>query len=337
MSNNNYIDGARDEVCEVNDMLQNLSTVDGNSVLICANCGKDGASNVCAKCKSVRYCNAVCKKVHKKKHKKDCEEYVRLAAEKHNEELRIAAEIHDEKLFKQPPSDDCSICFLRIPTLQTGSKYQGCCGKMICSGCVYAPVFDNQGNAVNNQKCPFCRTPRPRSNEEAAERDKKRMEAGDAIGVFHMGVYYSNGEYGLPQDYTKALELYHRAGELGCTQAYCNIGNAYDYGHGVKVDKEKALHYYKLAAMGGDEIARSNLGIREESTGNFDRALKHYMLAVKNGHADSLQEIQDLFKNGHATKEDYTKALQAYQAYLGEIRSDQRDKAAALYGNCRYY
>ena len=71
--------------------------------------------NTCNKCKQVRYCNAVCKKVHKKKHKKECEEHVRLAAQKHNEELRIAAELHDIELFKQPPpAEDCPICFIRL-------------------------------------------------------------------------------------------------------------------------------------------------------------------------------------------------------------------------------
>ena len=74
-----------DGVCEVNDMLQNMSTADNDiNMSVCANCGKEGASNTCNKCKMVMYCNAVCKKVHKKKHKKDCEEYIRLAAEKHN-------------------------------------------------------------------------------------------------------------------------------------------------------------------------------------------------------------------------------------------------------------
>jgi len=102
---------SNDSVCEMNDMLQNMSTRDADDkVNVCANCGKEGddVNNICNKCKVVKYCNATCKKKHKKKHKKDCEEHVKLAAEKHEEELRIAAELHDEKLFKQsPPKDDC--------------------------------------------------------------------------------------------------------------------------------------------------------------------------------------------------------------------------------------
>ena len=43
------------------------------------------------------------------------------------------------------------------------------------------------------------------------------------------------------------------------------------------------------------------------------------------------ESAAELYSKGHATKEDYTKALQL-QTYLGEIKSDQRDKA-----NYRYY
>ena len=67
------------------------------------------------------------------------------------------------------------------------------------------------------------------------------------------------------------------------------------------------------------------------------RAIKHYMIASRSGYADSLEHIKQLYSNGHATKEDYTKALQFYQAYLGEIKSAQRDEAAAAHEDYRYY
>ena len=51
----------------------------------------------------------------------------------------------------------------------------------------------------------------------------------------------------------------------------------------------------------------------------------------------SLNKIQQLYSNGHATKDEYEKALVAYHAYLGEIRSDQRDKAAAVNERYKYY
>jgi len=324
-----------DVLCELEEKLQNMSTA---AVSICANCGKVGANNTCNKCKLVKYCNAVCKKVHKKKHKKDCEEHVRLATEKHNEELRIAAELHDIELFKQPPPlEDCPICFERLPTLEEGRRYKTCCGKVICCGCVHAPVYDDQGNIVTEKKCPFCRTSPTTTDKEVVERYKKRLEGGDANAIHNLGCYYQDGLCGYPQDIDKALELWHRAGELGNAKAYTSIGYAYETGRGVEVDTKKAKYYYELAAMRGSATARHNLGVDEARAGNYDRALKHYMIAIRGGDSDSLNIIQEMYSIGQATKEDYTKALQLYQTYLGEIKSDQRDKAAAANEKYRYY
>ena len=69
----------------------------------------------------------------------------------------------------------------------------------------------------------------------------------------------------------------------------------------------------------------------------MSRAIKHYMIAVRSGDADSVEVIQEMYIDGDATKDDYMEALRSYQTYLGEIKSDQRDKAAADYENCEYY
>ena len=88
---------------------------------------------------------------------------------------------------------------------------------------------------------------------------------------------------------------------------------------------------------GGDVHARHNLGIVENDAGNYGRALNHYMINVEGGLNDSLKQIKQMYSNGHATKDDYAKALQTYQAYLSEIKSDDRDKAAAYNDNSKYY
>jgi len=328
-----------DSLSEVNDMLNNInmsSTEDDNNVSVCANCGKEGSDidNICNKCKQVNYCNATCKKKHRHKHKKECEEHVRLAAEH-------AAKLHDEKLFKQPTPlhGDCPICFIRLPSLKTGFRYMACCGKVVCNGCSYAPVYDNQGNKVVGKKCPFCRASAAKSYEEGIEIEKKRVEANDAQAIRNIGLYYVDGDHGYPQDYTKALEFFYRAAELGYALAYSNIGYCYEMGFGVEFDKNKAKNYYEKAAMGGDVYARHKLGNAELLGGNINtsRALKHHLIAVRGGCNDSVELIKVMYTHGHATKEDYAKALQSYQQYLAEIKSDQRDKAAAAHDDYRYY
>jgi len=224
-----------------------------------------------------------------------------------------------------------------MPSLNTGRRYQTCCGKNICSGCIHAPVYDNQGNKVAEEKCPFCRVETPNTEEETLNRVLKRVEADDPIAILDIGRNYLDGTEGYSKDASKALELFHRAAELGFVDSYCEIGNAYHYGRGVEKDEKKAKHYFEQGAIAGDETARHNLAQVEWRADNMDRALKHYMIAVRNGHANSLNRIQLFYTKGHATKEDYSKALRAYQSYLDETRSDQRDKAAADYENCEYY
>ena len=293
-----------------------------NGVSACANCGKEGSNlNICNKCKDVRYCNAACKKKHRSKHKKDCE--------------RRVAELHDEALFKEPPNEfgDCPICFIRMPTMDSGRMYYDCCGKIICSGCSYADVYDNLGNIIADEKCPFCRTQISTSEEEIIERLKKRIEIGDEHAIFTMGGLHERGDCGLLQNSAKAVKLWQKAGKFG----YNNIGAAYYIGDGVERDEKMARHYYELAAMKGVVTARCNLGVSEKNAGNYERALKHHMIAVRGGDTDSVEEIKDMYMNGHATKDHYTNALRSYQAYINEIKSDQRDKAAKFVNDSRYY
>ena len=83
-------------------------------------------------------------------------------------------------------------------------------------------------------------------------------------------------------------------------------------------------------------MARNNLGILEKRSGNIDRALKHFMIAVEFGNSKSLVHIKQLYMAGNATKDDYEKALRSYQACLDEIKSAGRDEAAFKDGYCYY-
>ena len=113
-------------------------------VSVCANCGKGEEESHklknCTACKLTKYCNRECQIAHRPQHKKECR--------------KRAKELYDEQLFKQPPlAEDCPICFQLLPTLITGYRYMSCCGKVICCGCIYAPLYDTYGNEVDNKKC----------------------------------------------------------------------------------------------------------------------------------------------------------------------------------------
>ena len=290
---------------------------------MCGNCGKgeeeSAALKNCVACKMVKYCSRDCQKAHRSQHKKECR--------------KRAAELHDEALFKHSlQAEECPICFLRLPSIRTGRRYKSCCGKVICSGCIYSVRL-----TTGKSMCPFCRAIAPKTDEEIIKQIKKRAQVDDAQAIHNLACYYYQGKFDLPQDRDKALELWQRAGELGVVNSYYNIGTAYDFDNDHGVDEKKAKHYYELASIGGDEYARHSLGCYECIAGNMDRAIKHCMIAVEFGNNESLKTIQQMHKDGYATKQHYANALRVYQAYLGEVKSDDRDKAAAYDEQYKYY
>jgi tetratricopeptide (TPR) repeat protein len=130
---------------------------------------------------------------------------------------------------------------------------------------------------------------------------------------------------GVQQDYKKGIELCLRAGELGCVRAYGNVAQIYRDGEGMERDEKKATHYYELGAMRGDAGARHNVGIYEADAGNFDKAVKHLMIAAGARRDDSLEEIRQCFLHGDATKDNFEEALRAHKKAKDEMRSHWRD------------
>ena len=291
-----------------------------DNIITCAACGNEGEKNnmnICNKCKMVYYCNAACKKKHKSKHKKKCD--------------RRVAELHDEELFREPPTrEECLICFLPLPHNPRESSFKSCCGKIICGGCIHAMAMEEIRKGKKKEEwgmCAFCRTPPHSSNEEGTERRAKLMDNGNADAFDVQAGHYANGTDGMPQDWVKANELLLKAGELGCAAAYSRLGNSYDAGRGMEVDKKKAKHYYELAAMRGDVHARHNLGCNEYNAGNYHRAYKHYMVAARAGFTQSLDQVKMGFMDGDVTKDEYAGTLRAFHERQSEMKSEARDAA----------
>ena len=265
----------------------------------------------------VKYCNRDCQIAHRPLHKKACK--------------KRAAELHDEVLFKEPPPrEDCPICFLPLPLHESQKTFYPCCGKTICCGCIHAMEEEALGRGGEIGLCAFCRTPMATSDAEIVKRTKKLNKADHAYAFYVLAGYYADGECGMPQDFAKANELWLRAGELGCAEAYYDLGNSYYDGLGVEVDKKKAKHFYELSAKSGSAAARHNLGYMEIEADNHNRAHKHFILSARAGDKNSLDSVKIGFTEGSITKDEYANTLRSFQQRQNEMKSDDRDKAAHI-------
>ena len=174
------------------------------------------------------------------------------------------------------------------------------------------------------------REPKETLDKQSIKRLKILMENGNADAFNMLGFFFAFGTHGMPRHRAKAHKLFQKAGELGCADAYCNLGIAYRQGEGVEIDMKKANHFYELAAMNGNAMARHNLGCKEGQAGNDQRAFKHYMFSASAGFKVSLESVRKGFIAGSVTKNEYENTLRAYHESQMEMKSEARDKAAAF-------
>eukprot|EP00984_Skeletonema_dohrnii_P012552 scaffold5111_cov84-Skeletonema_dohrnii-CCMP3373.AAC.1 len=140
----------------------------GANMMCCAACSTPEVDDIKLKdrsaCKLVKYCGVKCQKDHRPQHKKECKKRM--------------AELRDEILFKQPESShegDCPICCLPLPLDLEKTFIMPCCCKAICRGCDLANQMREMEGKIE-PKCPFCRHPPPKSEEEAVRNVMKRVE-----------------------------------------------------------------------------------------------------------------------------------------------------------------
>ena len=313
-------------------------TEEGNEAVAascCAFCGIAEIDDIklmpCDGCDLVNYCSDDCKNNHKSEHEEACK--------------KRAAELRDELLFMQPEGThlgDCPICMLPVPLDEKKSGIHSCCGKVICHGCAIANDKRAMELRIENT-CAFCREPFPKTEEEEYTQMMKRIEANDpAVMRLEGWRQYEKGEY------RSAFEYFSKAAELHDAQAHGHLADMYHDGEGVEKDEGKMLYHLEEAAIGGLPIARHNLGVNELVHGNEERAVKHWIIAAKQGEDNSMKMLVKTFQKMEAikkkvvskdprakairakceliSKEVLADTLRAHKAAVDATKSKHRDK-----------
>ena len=200
-----------------------------------------------------------------------------------------------------------------------------CCSKLICSGCLVANIKRETRMRLRHV-CPFCREALPKTHEESFKQNMKRMEANDPFALRSYGAAkYTEGKYGF------AFEYFTKAAELGDFEAHYHLALLYQKGKGVEKDIVKEVYHLEKAAIGGHPHARYLLGRHEyNNNNNFERAVKHWIIAATQGEDKSIKMLMDGFKKGYVEKEDLAAALRSHQAAVDAAKSPQRERTEVL-------
>lgn len=176
-----------------------------------------------------------------------------------------------------PPTDDCPVCFVPLPVNDNLTNYMECCGVIYCVACseeteralkLTNEHRERKGMQTLGKSCTFCRT----KYADGDEKDmlKARVDKGDVEAAWQLSSYYNKGcsSIGLPKDETKALELNHRAADMGSGKAMGFIGQCYRKGtNGVPKDLKKGRIYLEEGAKKGCVFSRYNLASFEKDFG----------------------------------------------------------------------
>jgi TPR repeat protein len=166
----------------------------------------------------------------------------------------------------------------------------------------------------------------PKTEEEIEKNYMERAKVNDPIALFHIALRRL-GE----GNYEGAFQCWTKAAALGNSGAHFNLSLMYHEGEGVEKDMKMEIYHLEEAAIGGNPEARYNLGCYEGNAGGQDIAMRHFIIAAKQGYDEALECVKKGFQRGYVSKEDYATALRGHQAAVDATKSEQREEAHAFY------
>ena len=137
----------------------------------------------------------------------------------------------------------------------------------------------------------------------------------------------------LPPEVGKLMEeIYLDEIEAENFDAACGLGSLYYTGRIGIQDYTKAMHYYKIAAEGGNRQAQENLGYcyyyGRNCEKDYEKAFHYFALGAFDGHLRSLYKIGDMYRNGYYVEMN---RMEAYRIYR-RCYETMTDKAKPLVG-----
>ena len=256
---------------------------------ICTICGKKDA-RPCKGCGTTAYCSTDCQRIdwRDRGHRKVCKKiqaaeaaraeaptpppspprdvFYGPAPRSHADEVRarIAAEHEAARARREanpapvPQSERygsrCPICFgdWDVNDMSLLCHIRPCCCRLVCSTC--------SDKISDDEPCPLCRTPAPRSDAEELARIRRHVENEVPEAISLLANCYERGRLGLVKNEKKAAKIYKRGVELGNVSSMVQLGTAYAHGAGVKEeDKEKAMKLWRMAADRGSAMAQAKV------------------------------------------------------------------------------
>jgi len=121
--------------------------------------------------------------------------------------------------------------------------------------------------------------------------------------------------------------------EGGNVLAQFKVASAYDSGVGLPRNANEALKWYLLAARNGNAESQNSLGSICQAEKNYKEALVWFIEASEQGHLVAINNLAYLYDLGLGVEQDRTKALSLYEKAANLGWADAMWNIANSYGS----
>lgn len=160
-------------------------------------------------------------------------------------------------------------------------------------------------------------------------------EQGDAKAQLMLGVFYLDGNRGLPKDLEQAALWVGRAADQGDATAQGLMGAMHAQGNGVPQDYGKAMLWFRKAADQGNALAQESIGrLYAEGDGvaqDYEQAAVWYHKAAERGVATAQNTLGEMYVEGRGVSEDYDQAVLWFSRAAAQGDDTAQSNLGALY------
>ena len=223
----------------------------------------------------------------------------------------------------------------------------------LCGGCVSVSYCDAKcqkaDRAAHRDHCNILKTQRNKSlsgpptligdglDWDDAATYRLLAEAGDGDAMMGLSSCYLVGEGGVDVDEDEAYAWACRAVEVAdpSPQAFYNLAQCHNFGHGTPKDTVEAVRLFRIAAEMGLAEAQCKLGIHlKEGNGSvYDpvSSFKWMKRAADAGHAEAQTNVAVALHSGLGVEENTPLAISYYRRAANQGDADAMCDLGAMY------
>jgi TPR repeat protein len=158
----------------------------------------------------------------------------------------------------------------------------------------------------------------------------RAAELGSSDAEYTLGNMYDHGTC-VSIDKSVARMWYARAANQNHGEAQNNLGLLYEHGRGGSTDIAGAVELYKKAIENNSVVAHLNMGLYYQSKQDHEKAVQHFEIAANGGNAKAMYQLAHCFYHNHGVENDFGQALYWYTRAAEQKHVKSQNNLALMY------